>query len=124
MIMRKMIKNKRGMNLMYQVIVHLILIALIFAMFFMASVNKVNSKVVKQQVLEKQIALMIDSAVPGTTFSVMKSNKWGIISDVQIKEGRVIVSVDLGGADNGYPYFSKYAVSADLDEQRFYIRVK
>lgn len=109
---------------MYQVIVHLILIALIFALFMLSFENKINSKAVKQQILEKQIALMIDSAPPGTTLSVFKSNKWGIINDLQIINGRVLVSVDLGGVDKGYPYFTKYSVSADSDEQKFYVRIK
>lgn len=109
---------------MYQVIIHLILIALIFAMFFLASVNKVNGKVVKQQVLEKQLALMIDSAPRGTSLSVLKINKWGVVNDLKIESGRVFVSVDLGGAGGGYPFFSKYQVTSDSDDQRFYIRIK
>ncbi len=119
-----MIRSKKATNLMYQVIIHLILIALIFAMFFLASVNKVNSKVVKQQVLEKQLALMIDSASSGMTFSIFKNNKWGIISEVKIEKGRVFVSVDGASLSKGYPYFSKYSVSGDSDGQRFYIRIK
>lgn len=119
-----MIRNKKATNLMYQVIIHLILIALIFAMFFLASVNKVNSKVVKQQVLEKQIALMIDSAPSGTGLSVFKTNNWGIISEVKIEKGKLFVSVDGASLSRGYGFFTKYSVSVDSDEQRFYIRIK
>lgn len=118
------ISSKKATSLMYQVIIHLILIALIFAMFFLSSVNKVNSKVVKQQVLEKQIALMIDSVPSGTSLSILKSNKWGIISELKIENGRIFVSVDGAVLSRGYPFFTKYSVFADSDEQRYYIRIK
>ena len=109
---------------MYQVIVHLILIALIFAMFFLASVNKVNSKVVKQQVLEKQIALLIDSAMPGVTISLNKIGKYGAITGLEIKEGNIIASIDSSSFSKGYPYFTKYQVSINSDESKWYIRIK
>jgi len=118
------IKSKKGTNVMYQVLIHLILIALIFAMFFLASVNKVNSRTVKQQVLEKQTALLIDSAVSGTTISVFKNNKYGRIDDLHVKEGKVYASVDGLAISKGYPYFTKYSVSVDLDGDKWYVRIK
>jgi len=118
------IKSKKGTNVMYQVLIHLILIVLIFAMFFLASVNKVNSRTVKQQVLEKQTALLIDSAVSGTTISIFKSNKWGFVDDLQVKDGKVYASVDGLAISKGYPYFSKYSVSVDSDDDKWHVRIK
>ena len=118
------IKSKKGTNVMYQVLIHLILIALIFAMFFLASVNKVNSRNVKQQVLEKQTALLIDSAAPGTTISIFKNNKYGRIDDLQVKEGKLYASVDGLAISKGYPYFSKYSVSIDSDKDKWHVRIK
>ena len=115
--------NKKGTSLMYQVIIHLILIALIFAMFFLASVSKINSNAVRQQVLEKQTALLVDSALPGTTIFVNKINKNGIITGLEIKGGRIFVSVNDFGSSQGYPYFSGYKVNLEEDDAQYRIKI-
>ena len=51
---------------------------LLFALFFYATAGRVGTNDVKQQVLEKQIALMIDSAEPGMSFDIYRINKNGI----------------------------------------------
>lgn len=123
--MRTIINDKRGMNLVYQVIVHLILIALIVALLFLASVNKVNSYSAKRQVLERQIALMIDSAPPGTIISVFQSNKNGIINNVRLENGNVLVDIDGNKDTTGYPYFSRYSVNVlGLNNGMFSIKVE
>ena len=119
----KIKKNTRA-NLTYQVITHLILIALIFAVFFLAATSRVHSKVVKQQVLEKQTALLIDSAVQGMVFTINKVNKNGRISNLEIKEGRVFVYVEGQGYSKGYPYFSKYEVILEKEEGKFLIKIE
>jgi len=106
------------------VITHLILIALIFAVFFLAATSRVHSKVVKQQVLEKQTALLIDSAVQGMVFTINKVNKNGRISNLEIKEGRVFVYVEGQGYSKGYPYFSKYEVILEKEEGKFLIKIE
>jgi hypothetical protein len=96
---------------------HLILIALIFGIFFAASANKVNSRAVKQQVLEKQLALLIDSAEPGTDFYIKKINinkQIDKIDKIEIKEGRIFAYVNGQSFSKGYPYFSKHSVSVEF----------
>jgi len=109
---------------MYQVVIHIILIALIFAVFFMAIAGKVNGRDVKQQVLEKQVALLIDSAEAGMSFEIRKINIDGFVSDVRIKENRVFVVVDGLASVKGYPYFSKYSVSVGEEEDKFVVSIK
>ena len=112
--MRRLKKNKRG-ELIQQLIIHLVLIAMIFGMFFLATVGRTNSRVVKQQVLEKQIALLIDAGEPGMSFDVFKINRNGIVGDVVLRDGKVFVTVNGLGSVKGYPYFSKYDVSVEFD---------
>ena len=89
---------------------HLILVALLFALFFYATAGRVGTKDVKQQVLEKQMALMIDSAESGMSFSVYKINSNGVVNNIELSDGKVHVLVDGQKVSRGYPYFSKYDV--------------
>jgi hypothetical protein len=115
--------NKKA-DLLQQVIIHLILIALIFGLFFMAAESRVNSRAIKQQILEKQTALLIDSAVPETTLTLKRVNQYGTIDNIEVKQGRVFILVNKIGDSRGYPYFSRYSISSDSDKDNFYIKIK
>ncbi len=106
---------------MNQVLVQIILIGLIFAIFFMAISDKINSRGVRQQVLEKQMALLIDSAVPGMNFTVSRDNLYGIVQKVEVKNGRVFFAVSGLVSLKGYPYFTKYSVSVVEDLDKFVV---
>ena len=114
--------NKRG-GLSNQVIIHLILIGIILALFLFATAGKINARGVKQQVLEKEVALLIDVAVPGMSFEIEKSNFNGAVSGVEVKDGMVFIGVDGLNAFEGYPYFSKYNVVVVEEEGKFVVRV-
>jgi len=116
-------KSKKA-SLLHQVIVHIILIALVFGLFFLAATANVNSKGVKQQILEKQLALLIDSAESETSLIIHKSNKYGEITNLEIKEGRVFAYVEGQGLSKGYPFFTEYDVSLEKDDENYYIKIK
>jgi len=116
-------RNKRG-DLLHQVIIHIILIGLIFAVFFIATAEKVNARGVRQQVLEKQMALLIDSAVPGMRFELNKVNLYGDIENVKIGDGRIYVAVDGLASAKGYPFFTRYSVGVEETENKFVVSVK
>ena len=97
---------------------------LLFGMFFFATTGRVNSKEVKQQVVEKELALLISSAKPGMSFSVNKINMNGVISKIELKEGKVYAYVGGSGFSNGYSYFSKYEVSVFEEDDKFVVRVR
>lgn len=109
---------------MNKVIIHVILIGLIFAIFLTAISGKINGRDIKQQVLEKQIALLIDSAESGMSFEIIKSNINGFVSDVKVKENKIFVIVDGFASYNGYPYFSKYSVGVEEFDDKFVVSVK
>ena len=118
-----MIRSKRA-NILNQVVIHIILVGIIFAIFFMGVAGQVNGRDVKQQVLEKQFALLIDSAEPEMSFDVLKMNVNGLVSGVEISRGRVYVTVDGFPSFGGYPYFSRYEVSVEEMEDRFRVSVR
>ena len=118
-----MLKMKKKSELLNQAIIHLILIALIFVLFFGSATMNVNSRTVKQQVLEKQLALMIDSAHSGTVIAVNKMNLNGFVDSLEIKGQRIFAGINGLSEGEGYPFFSSRAVKMDEDENKFYIYI-
>lgn len=115
-------KNKRA-AILNKIIIHIILVGIVFAVFLMAVAGKINGRDVKQQVLEKQFALLVDSAEPGMSFEVKKANINGYISGVDIKDGRIFITVDGFASIDGYPYFSRYSVSSEEFDDKFVVSV-
>lgn len=120
-------KRKSG-TILYQVIAHIILIALVFGLFFIATVERTNSNVVKQQVLEKQTALLIDSATDGMSFTIKRSRlglESNYIESIELKEGRIFIHVAGLKSGKGYPYFTQNNINVRLtdDEKYFVIEV-
>jgi len=115
--------NKRG-GLLNQVIVHVVLIGIILGLFLFATAGKINARGVRQQVLEKEIALLIDVAVPGMSFEISKENRDGLVSEVELSRGNIFITVDGLRSAKGYPYFSKYAVSVEEEDDKFIVRIR
>ena len=116
-------KNKRA-SLVQQTIIHIILIGLVFAIFLMATAEKANGRGVKQQVLEKQISLLVDSAETGMDFEIRKTNVNGLVEDVRVENGKIFVKVAGLVSVKGYPYFSKYSVDVRDDADKFVVGVR
>jgi len=114
---------KRG-SMLHQVLIHLILIALVFALFFFVTAGRADGNEAKQQVVEKQVALLIDSASAGMSFTIYKQNMNGVISDMKVEDGKVFAYVDGSGYSNGYEFFTKYDVSLEKKEDRYIISVE
>lgn len=114
--------GKRGMNL-NKAVMHIVLIGMIFAVFLVAMDVKVSSRGVKQQVLEKELALLIDAADEGFSFEVRRNNPSGIVDDIEFRDGRIFVSVDGLRSADGYSCFSRFDVKVEKDETKFIVRV-
>ena len=104
--------------------VQIVLSIVILLMFLMATAQKADSRYVKQQIIEKQIALLIDSASPGMVFVIDKRHISGYISDVRIEKYRIFVDVDGLYSIKGYPFFSRYFVNVRELNDKFYIEVR
>ena len=110
-------KIEKKASILHQVIIHIILVAAILALFLMASAGRTTSSEVRQQLLEKQLALFIDSSEPGMSFSVNKIEREGvIIRKLELKDGRIVSSIDGREISKGYPYFSKYKVRLESED--------
>jgi hypothetical protein len=125
--MRMKTSKKGASNFMFQVIVHLILVGLIFAIFFLSASSRANSQNTRRQVIEKQLALLIESGEPGMTFSLTKINMNGKIERIEIKndeKGARIYAYPTGvSVSKGYQFFSRYNVGVSEDEYKFYIKI-
>ena len=86
----------------------------------------VNSRLVKQQVLEKQTALFIDSAVSGMEFTLYKKNMNGIISGVDINKtsSRIFIYFSDYKSSKGYRFFSESSIELEEQKDKFIIKVK
>ena len=114
--------RKRG-SIMNEVIVHVILIALVSAIFLFAVSDRVNARDVRQQVLEKQMALLIDSAEAGMSFEISKANVNGFVESVDVRDSRIYIGVDGFRSVKGYPYFSRYSVEVEDEGDKFVVRI-
>lgn len=110
---------------MQEVIVHLILILLITTLFILNLSSKIDSRTVKQQILEKQTALLINSAIPGMTFTIDRSNVNGYINQIEIKENRIFIQVDGLVSINGYPIITQNNVKLieDSTQTKYIIQI-
>jgi hypothetical protein len=116
-------RNKRG-SILNKVVIHIILIGIIFAIFLVGTAGKINGRDVKQQILEKQIALLIDSAEAGMSFEIRKDNIDGAVDSVGVGGSRIFIGVDGFLSSKGYSYFSKYGVSVTEYDDKFIVSVR
>lgn len=114
--------NKKG-ELMNNILIQIILIGLILVMFMFSVAGKIESRGVKQQVLEKELSLLISSAEPGMSFGVRKQNLNGEVTGVRVNGNRVFVDVEGLISNNGYPHFSKYPISVEGHDDKFVVKV-
>lgn len=117
-------KNKKGTN-MQEIITHLILILLITTLFILNLSSKIDSRNVKQQILEKQTALLIDSAIPGMSFIIQKNNVNGYINKIEIKENKIFVQIDGLVSVKGYPIMTQHKVQLieDSNQNKYIIQI-
>lgn len=115
--------NRRG-GIMQLYLIQIVLSALFVILFLMATAQKADSRGVKQQVLEKQLVLLIDSATPGMSFTIGKIHINGYVGDISIRGGRVFVNVDGLASLKGYSYFTRYDVRVREYDDKFVIEVK
>ena len=116
-------KFKRG-NIEKSALIQVILIALVFAFFLIANASRSESRGVRREILENQIALLIESGVPGMSFTINRLNANGIVNDIKLEGGRVFVSVDGLVSLLGRPYFSSYDVEVLSEDDEFIIIIK
>ncbi len=107
-----------------QNVILIIIIGLVFALFVIGMAQRADSRGIKQEVLEKQIALFVDSVDSGVNFTLRKQNINGYIDDIRVENNRVYVAVEGLASLNGYPYFSSLGVKVHEGVNEFVLEVK
>jgi len=115
-------KNKRALT--KQTLVGIIFVTMVLILFTSAIWQRTDSRGVKQDMTEKQTALLIDSAISGTNIIIYKKNNDMIVNSVEIKNSNVYINIDGLVSISGYPFFSKYTVYVVEEEDSFNIIVK
>jgi hypothetical protein len=105
-------------------LIQIMLIALVFILFFTAHQAKFSGRDIKIQMIEKQTALLIDSAIPGMSFTLFQLNLYGSLDNLELKEGKVYATLDGLPSVKGYPYLSPYRVSLTKTEKGYVVEVK
>ena len=99
--------NKKGVETLLINVIYLTIIGLVLVIFTAWMVDKASGRLTQSEMISKQVALIIDSAKPGTFISIV--HEPGRISiDTEKKE----VNVLIGQLGFTYDYFSKYKVSS------------
>lgn len=117
-------------------VIFLVLVIAFMAVFFIFARNSLTGSLVQEEVYAKKIALLIDSAKPGTdlflditplnevsTKSQGKNLESQIIT-LDSDKNSVMVSLRLGNRSYHYPYFTDYNVSGQstkIGEKLFYL---
>ena len=115
--------NKKA-SIMNNIIIQIILIGLVLILFMFSVSGKIESRGVKQQVLEKELSLLVSSGVPGMEFELRRINVHGEVSRVDVSNSRIFIDVEGLRSLKGYPYFSKYSVEVEAMDDKFVVRIK
>jgi len=117
--------RKRG-SLIQKTVIHLILVVLILSLLIFAILGISNADDVKKQLIEKQIALLIEASPPETTLEIRRENVNGIVKDIRINNNRIYIDVNGLESKRGYPFFSSHDVSVgqNSEQTKFIISIE
>ena len=113
-------KNKKA-GVLQSTLIHIVLIGLIAAIFLISNGQRIDSRYTKQQIVEKQLALFIDSAIPGMEFTIMKTSGKSHINKLEIIDNRIYATLNSLPSANGYPIFSQHNI--EITETDFVFRI-
>lgn len=116
-------KNKKGSDTERSVLLQIIFVAIVLALFLISLSGKINSRGVRQDIVENQIAVFIEASIPGMSFEIPKLHPNGIISDMELKDSTVVVAVDGYKPNEGRYYFTRYNVSLEEEPGKYVVRI-
>lgn len=125
-----LIRDKRGVNLVYGTVIFIILNLMFFIAMFLVVSRIENEAALYEQAYAKEIALLIDSAEPGTFISLNVDDFNEFIEKKLVSEGQIVlinrnkVNIKLSnGAGYSFIYFSDYDVGYSIrhDKDELYL---
>jgi hypothetical protein len=116
-------------------VIFLVLVIAFMAVFFIFAKDSLTGSLIQEEVYAKKIALMINSAQPGTDLLIDITSlkkiaiKNGVSEDLQnrtitLNNNAVLVSTRSGGKAYVYSYYSDYNISGKMNpigEKLFYL---
>ena len=113
-------KNKKGVNLIYSTVIFIILNIVFFAAVFAFVARSGSGGGLNEQILAKEIALLVDGSKPGTTIFInlkeaqpfLKDSKLTSSDAFQIRDGEIIVKLTQDLKGYSFPYFSDYKIES------------
>ena len=103
-------KDKKA-NILQTTLIHIVLIGLIAIIFISSTGQRIDSRYTQQQVVEKQLALFIDSAIPGMEFTILKVKGEIIITNIEILDNKIYATVNGLPSTTGHPIFSQHQIN-------------
>jgi hypothetical protein len=114
--------NKRG-NIIHKTTVQLIISALVIVLFLMVLMGRGTSDEIKRELIQKELAILIGAAEPGTTIELNKYNVNGEIKDIRIEENKIFVDIDNIKSSKGYPIFHEGKITLEKQQNRYLIKI-
>jgi len=109
-----MINGKRGEEQLLSWLIQLFIIALFLILVLSFVKTAASGKLVEEQLSAKQIALLLDNAIPNTTL-VINSN-----SIISIENNKVKVQAVKSATPYEYEFYSSYAVIPEKIKEGVY----
>lgn len=131
--MKKLVKDKRGADILHGTIIFIILNVIFFAALFIFVARAGTGVSVKEQINAKQIALLIDQAKPGTElevdlsemYKVAEKNKFtGKVIDINYAGSEIIIRLESGGGYSHHYFTELESGSVSLDEENKLLKIK
>src|SRR3989344_3282251 len=103
-------REKRAVESLQAFLVSLILAIFVFIALLAFIRNSASGSMLKEQILAKEIASLIDNAQPGTELNITRGN-----FIIDIVEKRVIVRAKASAAGYSYDFSSPYTVTEEAE---------
>ena len=128
------LRDKRGDDLLYSALVFILVNLAFFVLMFLFVARAGHGTSIYEQIYAKQIALLIDSAKPGTTFDIdisklyelaEKSNYEGNFVEINPDENKIIVKLT-DGEGYSFQHFNGASIVWGLknEEKKLHIEIK
>jgi hypothetical protein len=120
------LSQKTGNTDLQSVIIYLLFVLFILFVLLVFVRNFANGDILKEQILSKQVSLLIDISKPGTEINIQKDyfdvsiNK-GIVTSISKKQDAISKLQKLNGFS--YDFLSKYNVVGEQQEAMLKIKV-
>ena len=112
-------RGKRGEEAIMFNIIYILIAILILASFLVFIGGIASGRLVKSQIIAKEIALLIDGAEPGTSIEITHEK-----AEIKIDEEKGEVAVKIDKSEETFTFFTKYGIDFETNSTFTKITVK